>query len=88
MGGARLHLKIDLVVGAPALPKSDLEAGLEEADVDQVDLRTEGGGGGERGPPRAREQNPLSQRTSRVWRRRGGSMDVLNSWYNRLLFSY
>ena len=47
MGGARLHLKIELVVGAPALPKSDLVAGLEEADVDQVDLRTEGGGGGE-----------------------------------------
>ena len=47
MGGARLHLKIELVVGAPALPKSDLEAGLLEVDVDQDHLRTEGGGGGE-----------------------------------------
>ena len=47
MGGARLHLKIELVVDAPALPKSDLVAGLEEADVGQVHLRTEGGGGGE-----------------------------------------
>ena len=47
MGEGRLHLKIELVVDAPALPKSDLEAGLEEADEDQDHLRTEGGGGGE-----------------------------------------
>ena len=47
MGGARLHLKIELVVGAPAPLESDLVAGLAEVDVDEVDLRTEGGGGGE-----------------------------------------
>ena len=47
MGGARLHLKIELVVGPPAPLESDLEAGLEEADEDQDHLRTEGGGGGE-----------------------------------------
>ena len=47
MGEGRLHLKIELVVGPPAPLESDLEAGLEEADVDQDHLRTEGGGGGE-----------------------------------------
>ena len=40
IGGGRLHLKIAPVGGAPDLPKSDLVAGLPEADVDQVDLRT------------------------------------------------
>ena len=47
MGEGRLHLKIELVVGPPAPLESDLEAGLAEVDVGQVDLRTEGGGGGE-----------------------------------------
>ena len=40
MGGGRLLLKIELVGGAPDLAKSDLVAGLPEADMDQVDLRT------------------------------------------------
>ena len=42
----RLHLKIELVGGAPDLAKSDLVAGLPEADVDQVDLITVEGGHG------------------------------------------
>ena len=46
MGGGRLHLKIELVGGAPDLAKSDLVAGLPEADVDQVDLITGEGGHG------------------------------------------
>ena len=46
MGGGRLHLKIAPVGGAPDLPKSDLEAGLPEADVDHLDLRTGEGGHG------------------------------------------
>ena len=35
-----MHLKIEHVGGAPDLAKSDLVAGLPEADMDQVDLRT------------------------------------------------
>ena len=45
-GGGRLHLKIEHVGGAPDLAKSDLVAGLPEADVDQVDLITGEGGHG------------------------------------------
>ena len=38
MGEGRLHLKIELVVGPPAPLESDLEAGLEEADVDAKEV--------------------------------------------------
>ena len=46
LGEGRLTLKIELVLGAPALPKSDLVAGLPEADMDQVVLITGEGGHG------------------------------------------